>query len=441
MSARLDRSQLTRDDEQWLAQILTIKPESKSKSNKYRNEESPFPFYCASNKDLYIPYAFATKYLDSFPHDTIEYPNVKYTSRIQLRERQLKKANKLNSLFESQRTAILCAHTGFGKTILANYYINKHSLRTAILVPGTVLLNQWYQAVQACLGCKVWSVGDEEILDAEVIICMPERWKYIPPDTRAKIGFLIVDEAHMFCTPSRCISLLQFEPKYILALTASPRRSNGTLDIIHALCGYTKIYAKYLNQVCVWRFDTGISIETLRNYRHAINWSGTIKKLTETDKRNELIADLTWYLVSVLKRKPLLMCERKKHITDLVTRIKARDIACDYIMEKKSTYTDSQALIALAAKAGTGFDEQYACPEFNGVRLDCIIYCMSIKDTNQLIQYGGRIFRSSDPLIIHLVDNNGILHNHWRLSRQYYLSGEYLKSVEILKVSAADLWI
>lgn len=109
-------------------------------------------------------------------------------------------------------------------------------------------------------------------------------------------------------------------------------------------------------------------------------------------------------------------------------------------MENKNTYEDSQTLLAIMKKAGTGFDEQYACPDFNGTRIDTVVYCSSFKEINGLIQYGGRAFRADNPLIIHMVVKNGIVEGHWREAQKYYKSGEYLKKVEVVTVKPDDIW-
>jgi hypothetical protein len=109
-------------------------------------------------------------------------------------------------------------------------------------------------------------------------------------------------------------------------------------------------------------------------------------------------------------------------------------------MENKNIYKDSSVLLAIMKKAGTGFDEQYACPDFNGIRIDTVVYCSSFKEINGLIQYSGRAFRADNPLIIHMIVKNSIVESHWREAQKYYKSGEYLKNVEIKTFKPEDIW-
>jgi superfamily II DNA or RNA helicase len=448
MSIVVSRKTLSRQDEETIVSMLTIKPVEKTTSGRkpiYQQEQPPFPFYFSNKEVVHLPYAFGSIFLKSYPNDTREYLPIKVTFQGELRPRQKKKVAKLDAHFADFRTATFCAHTGFGKTRVANHYISKFGLLTVVLVPGTQLMEQWPKAVTEILPTARVGVAGEDCLEQigdniDVIICMPDRWQKIPDDIRKKVGFLIVDEAHMFCTPTRSVSLLQFEPKYILALTASPRRRDGTMGVIHSLCGLHQVKARYKEPVTVWRFLTGLEFKTEKNVKGETNWAGTLKSIVENEDYNELIADLVTYLVVDLKRKPLLMCERKYHVDDLTKRVKARKFSCDYLMENKNSYNDSQVILAIMKKAGTGFDEQYACPDFSGSRIDTVVYCSSFKEINGLIQYGGRAFRAPEPLIIHLVVKNGIIESQWRQASKYYKSKEYLANVEIKTISPDDIW-
>lgn len=451
MSISIERKILTRRQEELIVNMLTIKSVEKQhpRMNFHYREQISFPFFTADKQNVRVPFAFGSIFVKRFPNDEKEHLRIDVTFNGQLRERQKKKVAKLDLHFDQYRTTTFCAHTGFGKTRIANYYIAKFKLFTVVLVPSTQLMSQWPKAILDVLtGAKVGVVGEnyrEDILELgedhpDILICMPERWQKIPEEVRKKVGFLIVDEAHMFCTPTRCVSLLQFEPKYVLALTASPRRSDGAIGVIHSLCGLHQVKARYKNLVTVWRFLTGINFQTVKDVRGQVNWPGTLKQIVEDETYNEMIVNLVIYLVEVLKRKPLLMCERKYHVEELVRRINACNISCDYLMENKNIYKDSSVLLAIMKKAGTGFDEQYACPDFNGIRIDTVVYCSSFKEINGLIQYSGRAFRADNPLIIHMIVKNSIVESHWREAQKYYKSGEYLKNVEIKTFKPEDIW-
>lgn len=461
MSVRLPRKNLTRKQEEFIVEMLTVQPVERNQGMRgrtFQQEKESIPFFEADKNFVKVPYAFGINLLETFPHEEKEYHPISLSFAGQLRPRQVKRSAIMDEHFENYRTSTLRGHTGFGKTTMGNYYIAQHHLLTVVLVPGKMLNKQWPNSIQDSLpGVKVGVVGEgyeDGLIDLlpsgeinwkahpDVLVCMPERWNKIPEEVREKVGFLIVDEAHMFCTPTRIVPLLQFEPKYILALTASPRRSDGTIGILHAMCGVHQVKARYPNLVEVWRFNTGYQFKTEKDMRGQTSWVSTLKNIVTSDERNNMTADLAQYLVEG-GRKPMLMCDRKYHVDDLVKKIKARGVTCDYLMENKNDYINSQVLIAIITKGGTGFDEQYACPDFTvgDQRIDTVMYCTSFRELNGLIQYGGRCMRVDNPLIIHLVDKNGIVESHWREAQKYYKSGEYLKKVEIKTFNQEDIWV
>jgi superfamily II DNA or RNA helicase len=448
MSVLVNRTLLKREDEERIVKLLTIQPIEKPHSRYggfQRQADEGFSFFSVEGNYVRLPYAFAKVLLGYHPNEKRDYQSIKVKFGKKLRPRQEKKVAKIDSYLDSAHTALFCGHTGFGKTLMANYYIAKLQLLTVVLVPGSQLMFQWPAAIRETLpGVRVGMVGEDYPItgdeEMDVLVCMPERWSKIPEEVRDKVGFVIVDEAHMFCAKTRSVALLQFQPRYVLALTASPRRTDGTFGVIQALCGLDCIRARYKNPVTVWKFQTGLEFPTAKNIRGKTDWANTVKKMVENDDYNELIADLAVYLVKEMQRKPLFMCDRKEHVKILTEKTKAKGVTCDYLMENKNTYTDSEALFAIVQKAGTGFDEQYACPDYGGKRIDCVVYCTSLKEINGLIQYGGRAFRAEEPLLIHLSVKNSIMEGHWRENKRYYLSKEYLANVTIRNISSSDIW-
>jgi len=94
----------------------------------------------------------------------------------------------------------------------------------------------------------------------------------------------------------------------------------------------------------------------------------------------------------------------------------------DSMAGTKSTYSDSRILVGTISKIGTGFDEKTACPNFNGVRINMLILCTSIKKASLLEQSIGRVFRAEMPVVIDLVDDNPILKRHWKERQKWYIS-------------------
>lgn len=448
MAAVIPRRDLTPSQEATIVSLLTIQPITKSIPQFVRSQpvKETFPLYEVDSTTIRLPYAFANVLLKRHPPNRIHH-RVRLTFTKTLRPRQVKKVQQIDTLLTAHRTVTICGHTGFGKTLIATHYIAQLGVLTVVLVPGTQLMTQWPAALVDCLaGVRVGVVGETYDLDGwydgttyhsfetnvwtrhpDVLVCMPGRWNKIPEEVRDRVGLVLIDEAHMFCTSNRSPCLLKFQPKYVIAMTASPRRSDGTMSVIHALCGKHQVRARYDHPVTVWMVDLPIDVSTKKSVRGQTNWSGTVKAIVEDPEFNGMISRLIAHVVVGLKRKPIVMCDRKYHVEVLSSLLQDLGISVDVLMEDKNVYRDSQVLLAIMTKAGTGFDEQYACPDFGGTRIDTVIYCTSFKEINGLIQCGGRAFRADQPLIIHPMVRNGIIRNHWRECRRYYASGDYIK--------------
>ena len=67
------------------------------------------------------------------------------------------------------------------------------------------------------------------------------------------------------------------------------------------------------------------------------------------------------------------------------------------------------------------------CANYQGQRIDTVIIGACFKDTNTLYQCSGRSFRSEDPLIIYIVDDNNLVVKHWRLCRRWFLDNNCIE--------------
>ncbi len=108
-------------------------------------------------------------------------------------------------------------YPGFGKTILGASLASRVKLMTVILVHREILTVQWKKTFEDFTTAKVWIVGEKNPpSECDVIICMDTRWHLIPKFMKDACGFLIIDEAHAFCTPTHVGCLLAFHPKYMI---------------------------------------------------------------------------------------------------------------------------------------------------------------------------------------------------------------------------------
>jgi superfamily II DNA or RNA helicase len=117
-------------------------------------------------------------------------------------------------------------------------------------------------------------------------------------------------------------------------------------------------------------------------------------------------------------RKIILMCRFKEHVSNISKELFSLQIKNDYVMGTKAKYKDSTVLLGTMSKMGTGFDEANVCEDFKGVKSDTLILTSSVKETGQLYQLMGRVFRSDNPLIIFLHDDFDVCKKHWSFNKK-----------------------
>jgi superfamily II DNA or RNA helicase len=68
-----------------------------------------------------------------------------------------------------------------------------------------------------------------------ILVSTINQSKNIPTNIKNQIGFLVLDEAHWLCTQNNINYILEYHPKYIMALTATPNREDGLFTVINRI--------------------------------------------------------------------------------------------------------------------------------------------------------------------------------------------------------------
>lgn len=142
-----------------------------------------------------------------------------------------------------QDSGVLCAPTGFGKTIAAAAIVAKRGLSTLVLVHRTELLSQWKERLQIFLAMQESGIGligggknkPGGIVDIAVIQTLSRRENL--QELLDHYGQVIVDECHHVSAVSFEGVLKLVKCRYVVGLTATPFRRDGQDPIIFMQCG------------------------------------------------------------------------------------------------------------------------------------------------------------------------------------------------------------
>lgn len=204
----------------------------------------PVKMYLLKDKEISLPYRFSCCFFDKKYHQDKIYPTIfedktnKFSGK--LLDRQKEPFEQAIKYLYTYNTVTIALYPGFGKTFLGcmlSWYINK---KTCILVHRENVGKQWVKTFQKYFDMDekyIWFVNNKPNPEAKVVICMNGRTDKIPDNLKKEIGCLIIDEAHCFCSSSNVKPLLSFNPKYIIAETATPVKDNNMHRMIQSICG------------------------------------------------------------------------------------------------------------------------------------------------------------------------------------------------------------
>lgn len=326
--------------------------------------------------------------------------------------------NHLNSL----GTTIVGLYPGFGKTIVGAYLAASKGLVTCIFIHLSILIAQWKSTFEKVTDAKIWIVGDSldsSIDSIDVIICMEERLPKIPSELRKRIGTVIIDEADHFCTPSR-VPCWFLEPKYLILETATLKRPDDAMErMAYASCGNWGVFIPSKKKFDVIPVMTGIQPPGEKNKQGGIDWSKRVSFLLSHELRNYQILEIV-KMENSEGSKILILTPQIKYVYHIAKIIKNHGYKVSTYCENDKSYVDAPILVGTVSKIGIGFDEESACPTFNGQRLSAVILCITIKKPTLLNQNIGRVMRAESPKTYILLDDDVLAKDHWGIMKWWF---------------------
>lgn len=327
----------------------------------------------------------------------------------ELNKRQEIAMNKLIA----HETGILCAPTGFGKTVIAANIISKLKTNTLVIVNRNILLNQWKERLSYFLGADKKDIGqlgaNKENLTGNLDVASFQSLfkKDNIEDLVKNYGLVIVDECHHVAAFSFEKVLKSIRSRYLYGLTATPTRKDGWHKITYMQCGdiRARISNKGLKQnsgiehTVVVRKTNYKYLPTEEKYKTKI--SEILNDMTYNIFRNSLIIKDIKKCIKE-NRILLVLTERVKHLNVLKEQLDKLDVPVVIYKgnmgkkkteEIKSIIRDAdennkpRIILATSSSVGEGFDDS---------RLDTLFLTMPVSWKGRIIQYVGRLHRAHE---------------------------------------------
>lgn len=301
---------------------------------------------------------------------------------------------------------VLVAPPGSGKTVLAAHLIAQRGVNTLVLVHRRPLVDQWVARLAAFLGLDPKEIGvigggkrkPTGRLDVATIQSLVRGGEV--KDLVAGYGHVVVDECHHVSAASFERVLSEAKARYVLGLTATPRRRDGHHPIVEMQLGPVRFAIGARAQAAARGFAHRLFV---RETAFRAEWSrdqgiqALYAMLAADETRNALVLD---DVIGALEagRSPLLLTERRDHLEYLAGKLRhaARHLVVLHggmtARERKGALTalseipasEERAVIATGRFIGEGFDDP---------RLDTLVLAMPVAWRGTLVQYAGRLHR------------------------------------------------
>lgn len=442
---------LSEKDKNMLLSELTVVPQV-DKDFLAPNVDLSFPVYREDDINYYVPKFWALKkFGQQFIQPVIvKNSQVDFTFNGVLRGTQPEVVEHIMKKLMETNGGLLQLHTGYGKTTIAIYIASILKLKTLVIVHKSFLMDQWYERIQQFSDASVGIVRQKKVdVDGrDIVLCMVQSLALIDydPELFKDIDLVIFDEAHRASSKVFSRAQFKFNPKYTIALSATPTRTDGLTKVLHYFFGETivKVERKCDGVVFVKSFDyesNNLLFMEKKKWFQGVVKPNTIQMLTNIciiDERNRFVSNIINELRKINGRKILVLSKRINHLKILkimVDNMIKEDVKNGLLCEDEVTTSyyvgglkdwqlknSEEADIIFASFA-------MCCEGLDIGSLNTLVLATSIRDPVQCL---GRIMRKQvtdgeiNPLIIDICDKLSFFENWGKQRVNYYKTNKYI---------------
>jgi superfamily II DNA or RNA helicase len=396
--------------------------------NKFGPPKYIYPYDLDDEDNLTLPFAYGATQIKIPRKKREEFTNfkIKFTGQLRPEQQEIKKEainilNKLGSI-------IISLYTGGGKTITSINIAASIGFKILVIVNKLVLIKQWEESINNfCPDAIVQKLTPKSILneDAHFYIVNAINVPKFTKNFFSDIGTLIIDESHLILAETLSKSLHCIQPRYLIALSATPYRVDGLNQLFDLYFGPYKVVRQMYRQHTVYKIETGFRPEVeISEKTGRINWGVVLDSQANDENRNNLIVKIS---KKFSNRNILILTKRITQAEYLYKKIlESGEYVTSLFGSNQEFDKNARILIGTTSKCSTGFDH---------AKLDTLI--LSCDMDQYFMQSLGRIFRVPDnePIVFDLVDNNPILKKHYKSREEVYKSvGGIIKNFDINKL-------
>jgi superfamily II DNA or RNA helicase len=303
---------------------------------------------------------------------------------------------------------VLSAPTAFGKTVIGAWLIAERGVSTLILVHRQHLLDQWRERLATFLDSPLKAIGQigggkrrpTGIVDVALLQSLSRQGEV--DDVVTGYGQVIVDECHHVPAFNFERVLAEARAKFVVGLTATPKRKDGHHPIIAMQCGPIRVKVNAKEQAATRPFEHEVVVRatTYRLPEHLVDAGiqEIYSQLIADESRTSLIiADVLDAIAG--GRSPLVLTERREHLDDLANRLTSH---VPHVLVLKGGMGARQRKQLVDRLAAVPTDEprvllatgRYIGEGFDDARLDTLFLTLPVSWRGTIHQYAGRLHRT-----------------------------------------------
>ena len=302
------KSELTIKQQTFIKEQLTVKPYVPGSPVQL---EKSFPAYRESDKKLYIPRYYGDEIFGpAAQYKLTEGVDIDLQFNGSLRDYQVPVINKYLEHVQGSGGGLLELFCAWGKTSGSLYILSKLKKRTIVIVHKEFLMNQWIERIQQFLPTAKIGKIQGQIIDIDgkdIVLCMLQSLvlKEYPSSIFDSFGLTIIDEVHHISSETFSNALFKVVTKYMLGLSATMNRKDGTTKVFKMFLGPVvhKAEKKADNNVQIravtYKTTDDDFNETVLDFKGQPQISSMISKLCTYNRRTEFIIKLLTDFIEV----------------------------------------------------------------------------------------------------------------------------------------------
>jgi superfamily II DNA or RNA helicase len=294
-------------------------------------------------------------------------------------------------------------------------------------------MNQWIERIQQFLPkARIGKIQGPivDVQDKDIVLCMLQS--LISKDYEQSIfddfGLTIIDEVHHISSEVFSNSLFKLVTKYMLGLSATMNRKDGTTKVFKMFIGDVIFKGKRDEERNVtvhaieYKVDDDDFNEVKLDFRGKPAYSSMISKLCEYNRRSEFILKILSDMLLINPDQQIMILAHNKNILKyLHDAIVHRNIATvgyyvGGMKEAALKETESKkVVIATYSMAAEALDIK---------TLTTLIMSTPKTDIEQSV---GRILREkhSSPIVVDIIDKHDTFQNQWKKRKTFYRKCNY----------------